>query len=367
MTRIPHRTPLALVAGLGLLVAGLAALGGPASAVGRVHRDTVTYQAHNPLAAHPWGLYRGSADDAWTAYEKATAKQQARLDTIVQQPRVQWFGRWIPDGDIADKIHRFVAIATGGDPDVLVQLAIFRMDPWEGNACTSLPTDAQQASYKRWVRRAAQAIGDTHAALVLQPDGPFALCAPGGSKLPSHLLRFAARRFSANPNTAVYLDAGAADWNRSDPRKALKILLPAGIADVRGFALGSTHYDATMDEVTYGAAVVRALAKRGITGKHFVVNTAANGRPFAGYTYRGPDFDNARVCTVKVSDPCVSLGIPPTTQVADPAWGLPAAVAAKAATLCDAYVWIGRPWFYRQAAPFAMKRALQLARNAPYA
>lgn len=320
----------------------------------------------NPLAAHPWGVYLGPSDMAWEPWTRSTGRQKELLDRIVLQPKAQWFGRWVPDDLIADRIHKLVANATGGDPDVLVQLAIFRMMPWEGDACHRLPTDAEVASYKRWITSAAAALGSTYAALVLQPDGPFSLCAPHGSKLPAHLVRFAARTFSANPHTSVYIDAGADDWNRSDPAKALKILLPAGIRLVRGFALNSTHYDSTRAEVEYGAAVSRALAARGITGKHFVVNTSSNGRPFPGYTYQGPDFDNAWVCHDTTQDRCVTLGIPPTTDVANPRWGLSVDNQLQAAAWCDGYLWFGRPWLFEQAAPFRMKRALAIARTTPW-
>ena len=44
-----------------------------------------------------------------------------------------------------------------------------------------------------------------------QPDGPFALCAPGGSTLPSRLIAYSAKVLAALPHTSVYIDAGAAD------------------------------------------------------------------------------------------------------------------------------------------------------------
>ena len=245
-------------------------------------------------------------------------------------------------------------------------MAIFRMLPWEGDACRALPTTAQITSYKRWIRNAAGAIGSAHVALILQPDGPFALCAPHHSLLPSHLIRYAARTFGALENTSVYIDAGAADWLRSDPAKALKILLPAGVADVRGFALNSTHYDSTAEEVEFGTAVAQALAQQGIPDKHFVVNTAENGQPFRGYTYTGPNFDNAWVRRDLTQHRCVTLGIPPTTDVANPRWGLTLTERLHAAAYADGYLWFGRPWLRNQASPFVMKRALAIARTTPY-
>jgi endoglucanase len=251
---------------------------------------------------------------------------------------------------------------------VLVQVSIFRMKPWEGDdkVCDRLPTAAEQASYKYWIDEFAAGVGDSYMAIVMQPDGPFALCAPGGSKLPSHLIRYGVRKLSALPNTTVYIDAGAADWNRDSAKVALKMLLPAGIRYARGFALNSTHYDSTARQVRYSAAVSKALARRGITGKYGVINTASNGRPFKGYKYRGPNFDNARVCTSLKDKRCVTLGIPPTVDVGDPKWGLNRRDRKLAERYVDAYLWFGRPWLYMQRAPFVLGRALALARTSPY-
>jgi hypothetical protein len=233
-------------------------------------------------------------------------------------------------------------------------------------ACAALPTEEQQRSYRDWTDKFAEAIGDAHVAMILQADGPFALCAPGGSKLPSHLIRYSARVFGALPHTSVYIDAGAADWLRDDPARAARILVPAGVEGVRGFALNSTHYDSTGREIAFGTSIVEELTARGISGKHFVINTSSNGRPFPGYKYDGPNFNNARLCKTLDQRRCVTLGIPPTTDVADPRWGLSDKNRARAAQHVDAYLWFGRPWLYNQASPFVMRRALAVARTTPY-
>ena len=87
-------------------------------------------------------------------------------------------------------------------------------------------------------------------------------------------MRYATERFSAQPNTSVYIEAGAADWLRDDVAKALRILVPAGIGVARGFALNSTHYDSTARQIRFAADISRALEARGIPGKFAVVNTA---------------------------------------------------------------------------------------------
>ncbi len=386
-TTRPLRKPLAAVAALLGLVAlsmGAGANADPRSAATSTQRGPhnenydppiyaptarPVYQGTpaNPLV-RPWGVYQGLAEHAWLPYLSASPDQKTLLDKIIQRPKSTWFGGWQPDSEIKERVETYIELTTGGDPEVLVQVAIFRMKPWEGDdrVCDRLPTRAEQASYKNWINGFAAGVGDTHMAVVMQPDGPFALCAPGGSKLPSHLIRYGVRKLSALANTSVYIDAGAADWNREDPKTALKMLLPAGIRWARGFALNSTHYDSTERQVRYSAAISKALATRGMPGKYGVINTSSNGRPFKGYKYRGPEFDHAHVCRSASHKRCVTLGIPPTVDVGDPRWGLSRRDRKLAEKYVDAYMWFGRPWLYMQRAPFLLDRALDLARTTPY-
>ncbi len=319
----------------------------------------------NPLV-RGWGVYQGLAEMSWMPYLAAGAEQKALLDKIVQRPKATWFGHWQPDDDITERVQKYIELTTGGDPEVLVQTTIFRMDPWEREACSRLPTAAEQASYKKWIDGFVAGVGDAHMAVIMQPDGPFVLCAPGGSKVSGKLIKYGVRKLSALPNTSVYIDAGAADWNRDDPKKALKMLIPMGIRWARGFALNSTHYDSTERQVRYSADISRALAARGMPGKYAVINTSSNGRPFKGYKYRGPNYDHAYACKSVDDKRCVTLGIPPTVDVADPQWGLNRHDGRLAARYVDAYLWFGRPWLYNQAAPFLLDRALELARTTPY-
>ena len=237
------------------------------------------------------------------------------------------------------------------------------MDPWEREACKRLPTAAEQASYKTWIDGFAAGVGDTHMAIIMQPDGPFALCAPGGSKVPANLIRYGVRTLSALPNTSVYIDAGAADWKRDDPKKALRMLVPMGIRWARGFALNSTHYDSTERRSGYAAKIAKALARaacpastasstpRRTAGRSRATSTAAR------------NFDNARAVHLARDKRCMTLGIPPTVDVGDPKWGMNPHDRRLAARYVDAYLWFGRPWLYNQAAPFVLDRALTLART----
>ncbi len=319
----------------------------------------------NPLV-RGWGVYQGLAEMSWLPYLAAPEDEKVLLDKIVQRPKSTWFGHWQPDADIKQRVEKYIQLTTGGDPEVLVQTAIFRMEPWEREACKRLPTQAEQDSYKRWIDGFAAGVGETHMAIIMQPDGPFVLCAPGRSKLPARMIRHAVQTLSALPNVSVYIDGGAADWQRDDPKKALKMLIPMGIRYARGFALNSTHYDSTARQVKHAARISQALAAKGMPGKYGVINTSSNGRPFKGYKYKGPNYDHAFACQDSAQKQCVTLGIPPTLDVGDPKWGMTSKVNSLATQYVDAYLWFGRPWLYNQAAPFELGRALTLAKSTPY-
>lgn len=334
--------------------------------VERAVTSTKAAVAANPLKGRPWGVYKGSGEPAWKPYVDSTGTNRALLAKIALRPKARWFGAWISNANITKSVQAYIANSTGGDPNVLVQMTVFRMVPWEHAACSRLPTAAEKTSYYQWIRRFVNAIGSAHVALILQPDGPFALCVPKASTVPSHLIAYAARKFSALPHTSVYIDGGASDWPKDDPAKAATFLVPAGIKYARGFALNSTHYATTSEQVKFGTGLVSVLNGRGYPDKRFVINTSSNGRGFDFGSAKGSHPDNADVCATPHSTSCVTLGIPPTTDVANTKWHLSATNRKKAAKYVDAYLWFGRPWLFMQSSPFALNRALALASSTPY-
>jgi endoglucanase len=337
--------------------------------------DAHARRAGNPFAAHPWGVYEGKMEPSWVAWNNATdPRKKNHLAYIATQAKDHWFGHWNPNDKIAEQVQEYIQNSQDGNPDALVQMAIFRVVPWEHDACNRLPTAAEKASYKQWIDRFAGAVGNTPTAIVLQPDGPFALCAPHGSKAPSKLVRYAARVLSAQPNTSVYIEAGAADWpmfgKNGGVNAAVKILVRGGIRYTRGFALNGTHYDSIPNEVARAKAIIKMLNAKGYTGRTVVINTSNNGHPFKFGQYTGADPTNPVVCKSKDTPArrtCETLGIPPTSDVAAARWGLPAKTANAAAKFVDAYLWFGRPWLHHEGSqPFVTKRAIKLVKTTPY-
>jgi hypothetical protein len=129
--------------------------------------------------------------------------------------------------------------------------------------------------------------------------------------------------------------------------------------------MNDTQYDSTGDELQWGARIVRALDARGVTGKHFIVNTAESGAPFLAGQYPGNP-TNPRVCSSRSDRICASLGIPPTTDVANPRWGLSGGERNIARAYADAYLWVGRPWLDNGSYPFDLGRALGMAASSPF-
>jgi hypothetical protein len=311
-----------------------------------------------------WGVYAGSHDGVYPAWQSASGREKELLAKVALRPRVRWVGGWIPDRDVYEKLRADIRQEQKGDPDVLVPIAVFR-EFANGESRRDEPiTEAQQDSYRGFVDNAARAIGRSRVMIVLEPD--LAVGLKGWRpNVRLEMVSYASRVFGALPRTTVYLDAGDADWLKVPD--AVSMLLKAGIRHVRGFALGATHYSSTRANIRYGAQVVAALADAGVPGRHFVVDTADNGRPFTWPQYwaahpRG-DFDNAETCTSRADRRCVTLGIPPTTRVTARRWRLGPEVRQLAGRHVDAFAWFGRPWLVRQASPFSRARTLQVART----
>ncbi len=332
-------------------------------------RATADPNPSNPLRGR-WGNYRGPMDQAWKPYQRSTGETRRLLGRIMRHPRAKWLGAWIADRDIEAKVRGYIANANGGDPDVLVTMAVFRMVPWEDEACRRVSTRAERESYRRWIRAFVRGVGNARTAIILQPDGPFAQCAPRGSSAHSDLLRWTSRVLADLPRAAVYLEGGNADWNHYDPELAADLLQAGGVQYVRGFHFNTTHYESTAVQIRFGARVVRELASRGIRNKHFTVDTGSNGRPFswAWLKEHKPNavFDNAPTCRSATQTHCVTLGIPPTSDVANERWRLPDPVNDLARRYVDGYLWGAKPWLNMQAEPFSMKRALAVARWTPF-
>jgi endoglucanase len=351
-------TCLLLVA---LTLSLVGAPGSPADArVGSVARTT-----RQIISNGPWPPFTARWEPVWSTYQQSTGVQRDLMAKIALRPRVMWFTN--QSGNVAATIRQRIGEFQQGDRNAYAQFAIFGLYPRsEAHAADPIPA-AYQARYRWWIRQIAQGIGTSKVILVLEPD----LAVAWGGWRPAvrfGMAAYAAQVLGALPNTTVYLDGSDADWLR--PYKAVTMLRSSGISYVDGIALGATHYWSTSANIRYGVDLIHRLAAAGIRNKTLVIDTSDNGRPFtySQFKARFPNgaIGNANLCRSTTETRCVTLGIPPTTDVASTKWGLSAYDRALAARYVDAYLWFGRPWVNMEAWPFDLNRALAVARTTPY-
>ena len=343
---------------LALLVIGAAtlALTVPAAQTGTANGG-LPGAGSNPIAHMTWGV--PSNDDLGNAYRFASRGIKALLAPVALKPRAMWLGYWDPTSQVRAVTAATVAASQNGNPTVLTQFVTFELNPWEKQAASgSWNVSADEA----WYRNMAAGIGNARAMVIVQADLPFAHTTL--STAPERIDTYAVRTLSTRPHTTVYIDGGTRGWY--DAEQDASLLIRNGIRYARGFALDDTDYDPTADDDEFGARVVAKLAKLGVPGKHFIVDTDENGQPYGPDQLRpGTRINLAPICHRQLQTVCQRTGIPPTTNVTSPRWDLGAAASKAAKLYCDGYVWSGRPWDI-DAGPFVRQYALWLAANGEY-
>ena len=193
------------------------------------------------------------------------------LNAIASQPDVEHFGTF-SGPDIGIAVAHYLDRAAVQEPGTVPMLATYRL-VYGHCGHWSDPVSEQQA-YHDFMSRFAAGVGGHRAVLFLEMDSLITVGCLNqhGLAVRMHELDDAINVLTANcPHLVVYLDAGAADAVPA-PQIA-KLLRRAGVAKIQGFFLNSTHFDWTTNEIRYGEQISRLTG-----GKHFVVNTAENGR-----------------------------------------------------------------------------------------
>jgi hypothetical protein len=335
--------------------ATILALATPAAQAGTANRGLPGAKA-DPIGRMAWGVPHN--DDLWNAYESKSGANHALLGRLALKPRAVWLRFWNRTAQVRADTAATVAASQNGNPNALTEFATFELHPWEKQAARgSWKVSADEA----WYRNMAAGIGSARALVIEQVDLPFAW--QTSSKAPGRIDTYAARVLSAEPHTTVYIDGGTAGWLTVAHEATL--LIRNGIRYARGFALDDTDYDPTAAEDRYGAKVIATLARRGVRGKHFIVDTDENGQPYKPDQAARRAINDMPMCHGRIQTVCQRTGIPPTTNVASSRWHLGTAASKAAKRYCDGYVWSGRPWNL-DAGPFDLKNALWLAANGQY-
>ena len=276
-------------------------------------------------------------------YSQAAAKsgvangdERAALNQIVTTPQADWIGDWTPG--LKQTIRRYLFDA--GSVDSLRVMVAYNLPNRDCGQYSKGGVEGPEA-YREWISEFAAGIGRKKAAIILEPDalGGMTDCLnDADQEVRMALIQYAVTVFRSLPRTAVYIDAGNANWVEAGEMAGR--LKKAGIEKANGFALNVSNYVDTEKTVAYGEGISDALG-----GKvPFVVDTSRNGQGEA---------PNKAWCNPEGR----GLGHIPTTDTGNPR--------------VHAYLWIKRPgesdgacnggpaagaWFH--------ERALELIRNA---
>jgi endoglucanase len=196
----------------------------------------------------------------WFVDEQSPANQAlARgvpVGPIARQPRFGWFGPFAGPPRIRDYVGR--ASAAGK----VALIALFNV---EARECKDLGTA------RRFYAEAARAIGDARAVVAFEPDSLGTMTSAEAACF--RTIAYGIRLFARLPQTDVYVDAGASDWEGA-PRMAKK-LRRVDVCRAGGVLLNATHADWTLANIRFGRALGRRI--RGCRLK-LLVNTAENGQ-----------------------------------------------------------------------------------------
>jgi endoglucanase len=284
----------------------------------------------NPLAGLPF--YVNPKSKAKVAADGVDPRSP-ELDSIANTPTAYWMDNLsTPSVDA-----KYIADAqAAGTMPVLALYGIPHRD------CGSFAAGGFGSgdAYRGWIDGVAGAIGGGPAAVILEPDAlAMADCLSGDQRQERFdLMSYAVDKLTANPATAVYVDAGHSRWIAAD--EMANRLNQVGVAKARGFSLNTANFFTTEESVGYGDAI------SGMTGgKPYVIDTSRNGA--------GPTDDELYWCNPKGR----ALGAAPTTNTGN--------------GNVDAFLWVKRPGESDGscnggpgAGRFVNEYAIELARNA---
>ena len=109
---------------------------------------------------------------------------------------------------------------------------------------------------------------------ILEPDALGLLGDCGGQGERTKLLRFATKQLD-RAGVWVYIDAGHSGWVK--PHTMAKRLIQAGVGHARGFSVNVASFVRGDIERHYAKKIMKALRKRGVGDKHYVMDTSRNG------------------------------------------------------------------------------------------
>lgn len=267
----------------------------------------VTTVAGNPLSSASFYVDPNSnAASQVTAWQTSRPQDALTIKKIANSAQARWFGNW--NSNIGQDVASYVQSAQrAGAIPLLVLYNIPQRDC--GSYSAGGANDA--SAYAAWIQSVHQAIGNSKAAIILEPDALAQLDCLSAADQNTRvtLLQNAISTLKSGSGTIVYVDAGNPFWQSVSTMTDR--LNRVHIQQADGFSVNVSNYITTSDNLTYGDTLSRALGN-----KHFVVDTSRNGA--------GPDLSK-QWCNPSGR----AIGPQSTTVTHDP--------------LADAFLWIKNP------------------------
>lgn len=181
----------------------------------------------------------------------------ARITAMAAVPQAVWLTQGTPSEVSAYATEIIDAAKDDGSVPVLVAYNV----PGRDCGYYSGGGAASGAAYRAWIDAIVDALGQTRAVVIIEPDGLALL--PGDCGQPdTHnriaLVSYAAHAFLDDANALVYMDAGNSNWNTVG--LMAERLVAVGVDDIAGFALNVSNFQFTDNSTQYGTWVSKCIA-----------------------------------------------------------------------------------------------------------
>ncbi|GAA5019115.1 glycoside hydrolase family 6 protein [Kitasatospora paranensis] len=176
---------------------------------------------------------------------------------MASYPVAQWFNGTATPGETTTAMARLQSRAA---LQRQVPVAVAYNVPGRDCSQYSAGGASNATEYAAWVDALAQGIGDHRTVVVLEPDGLAlspAFCGGTAQQQTDRLAEIngAVDRLVAQPNAAVYLDAGHSAWQNTGTMA--RLLVDGGVNRAQGFFLNVSNYQKDADLVRYGTQVAK--------------------------------------------------------------------------------------------------------------
>ena len=235
--------------------------------------------------------------------EKTDPAGAAKLRQLAHQPVAHWLNGTPYD---AQHLKEYLDNAQAAGKEGSVS---FYNIPGRDNGGFSGGGAKSVGEYKAWAKQMSDVIGNRKTTVYLETDAIMQTRDMSPAKADERLKLIGdtvTMLKKNNPNATVVLNAGSAGWG--SPAGTAALLKRANVQNADGFFLNVAGFESTPDSMRHGDAIVSELAKQGITGKRYIIDTSRNGahiKARAGTPEAWADPDGAASGTAPTTDQAI--------------------------------------------------------------